>query len=320
MISMKKNPFIKAPVKIKSRKNPKGEYANLKTDKLLEAVKQSAHSTHRADLDILLEIFLDRYNARQEELDKVNNSLKKQIQIEHKLARANEARYEQQSKMAVMGEMMDAIAHQWKQPLNALSMMAQLLESDNEDGEIDAKYIHQYNLDTQIQIDHMTNTLSEFRNFFRPNLTKEKFTISQSLDSLMMLVKDEFIKNNIYIEVSHEEEIELYGSKNELIHLILNIINNAKDAFNERDIEVRKVLINYYKDSTHINLSITDSAGGIPVAILNTIFDAEVTTKEVGKGTGIGLYMSTHIAKKFNGTLSVKNVENGASFLLKIPL
>lgn len=317
---MNKNPFMKTSIEIKSRKNPKGEYANLKTEDLLKAIKQSANSTHRANLDILLEVFLDRYNARQEELDEVNRSLEKQIEVVHKLGIENEARYEQQSKMAVMGEMMDAVAHQWKQPLNALSMMAQLLESDYEDGEINKTYMHQYNIDTQTQIDHMTNTLSEFRNFFRPNLSKEKFTMTQCLDSLMILVKDEFVKNNIYIEVSHDEEVSFYESKNELIHLILNIINNSKDAFNERDIKTRKILINYFKDTSFFNLSIIDSAGGIPKNIINKIFDANITTKEVGKGTGIGLYMSMKIAKKFNGSLSVKNVENGASFLLRIPL
>ena len=317
---MNKNPFIKPTIVIKSRKNPKGEYSNLKTGELLDAVKQCAHSTHIGDLDILLEVFLDRYNARQTELDNINHSLEKQIKVEHKLARANEKRYEQQSKMAVMGEMMDAIAHQWKQPLNALSMMSELLEGDYQDDEVDHKYIHQFNLDSQAQINHMTNTLSEFRNFFRPKLVKEKFTLTQCLNSVMVLVKDEFIKNNIYIEVSNEEEVELFESKNELIHLILNIINNAKDAFNERDIKTRKILINYFKDESDIHLRITDSAGGIATNIIGKIFDAEVTTKEVGKGTGIGLYMSMQIAKKFGGSLSVKNVEDGASFLLKIPL
>ena len=191
---MNKNPFIKPSPQIKSRKNPEGEYTNLKTDELLDAVRQSAHSTHRGDLDILLGIFLDRYNARQSELDTINHSLEEQIQVELKLARANEKRYEQQSKMALMGEMMDSIAHQWKQPLNALSMMSELLESDFEDGEIDKEYIHQYTNNTHLQIEHMTNTLSEFRNFFRPNLSKEKFLISEALNSVMVLVKDEFIK------------------------------------------------------------------------------------------------------------------------------
>ncbi len=317
---MNKNPFIKPPVSIKSRKNPRGEYTNLNTEDLLDAVKQSAHSTHRGDLDILLEVFLDRYNARQDELDKINHSLEKQIKTEHKLARANQKRYEQQSKMALMGEMMDAIAHQWKQPLNALSMMSELLESDFDDGDVDAKYIHQYTNDTHLQIQHMTNTLSEFRNFFRPKLTKEKFTIGEALNSVMTLVKDEFIKNNIYIEVSKKEEIELVESKNELIHLILNIINNAKDAFNERDITDRKILIDYFTDDTNIYLAITDSAGGIPESIIKDIFEPNITTKAIGKGTGIGLYMSMQIAKKFHGSLSVKNIEHGASFLLKIPL
>jgi len=317
---MNKNPFAKPTLEIKSRKNPQGEYANLNTQDLLDAVRKSAHSTHRGDLDILLNIFLDRYNARQDELDKINLSLEKQIQVEHKLARANQKRYEQQSKMALMGEMMDAIAHQWKQPLNALSMMAELLEGDFEDGDVDKNYIHSFTNDSHTQIEHMTNTLSEFRNFFRPKLIEEKFSLTECLNSVMVLVKDEFIKNNINIEVTNESEINLFENKNELIHLVLNIINNAKDAFNERDIKDRKIIIDFFEDASFVNLSISDSAGGIPKNIINKVFEPEVTTKEVGKGTGIGLYMSMQIAKKWGGSLSVTNTQNGASFLLKIPL
>lgn len=317
---MKSNPFSKAnDIVIKRRKNPKGEYAHLNTAELLHAVKQSAHSTHRADLDILLDIFLERYNARQNELDQLNKELEQRIQTEVQKSKANQKRYEQQAKMAAMGEMMDAVAHQWKQPLNALSMMGDLLVIDYEANELTLESIKQMREDMQTQIDHMITTLNEFRNFFRPKEKNETFGIKRSSQSVALLVKDEFLKNNITINILPEKEILIYGNENEFKHLVLNIINNAKDAFNERNIQNRKIDIDFMKDSSCTYLEIRDNAGGIPQKIMKDIFKPEVTTKPEGKGTGIGLYMSTQIAQKFDGVLSVRNGEKGAVFQLKMP-
>lgn len=316
---MNNNPFNKADeIIIKKRKNPKGDYAHLNTSELLEAVKKSAHSTHRADLDILLEIFLQRYNIRQKELDALNRSLEQKIAIEVQKSKANQKRYEQQAKMAAMGEMMDAVAHQWKQPLNAISMMSDLLVMDYKTDAVDLEYIQQLRADMHAQIDHMMTTLNEFRNFFRPKEKNEAFGLKRSIQSIILLVKDEFLKNSININIRPTQEVLIYGNENEFKHLVLNIINNAKDAFNERDITNREINIDFMKDDEYTYLEIADNAGGIPEHIIKDIFKPEVTTKTEGKGTGIGLYMSTQIAQKLGGVLSVKNFENGAKFQLKI--
>ena len=317
---MKQNPFAQSVPIIKRRENPKGKYSHLNTEDLLQAVKQSANSTHRGDLDILLELFLDRYNARQVELDDLNQDLADRIDIEVKLSKANQKKYEQQAKMAAMGEMMDAVAHQWKQPLNALTMMGDLLLDDFEDGLVDKEYIDDLLSTTNVQIEHMVNTLSEFRNFFRPKQEKVNFGIKRCLQSVMLLIKDEFIKNDITIHVETEQEVLIFGNENEFKHLVLNIINNAKDAFNERDIKQRDIFIDFYKKENFIHVDMRDTAGGIPLHVINDIFKPEVTTKEEGKGTGIGLYMSMQIAQKLGGSLSVKNIDDGACFCLKIPL
>jgi len=316
---MNENPFSQSAPSIKRRENPKGKYSHLSTEGLLKAVKQSAHSPQRGDLDILLELFLQRYNARQEELDSLNQELAQRIEMEVNISKSNQKRYEQQAKMAAMGEMMDAVAHQWKQPLNALTMMGDLLLDDYIDGLVDKTYIENLLEDSQIQIDHMVNTLTEFRNFFRSKQEKENFGIKKSIQSVMLLVKDEFIKNNINIHVENEDELLLYGIENEFKHLILNIINNSKDAFNERNIKKRDIFISFYTKDNIIHIDIRDTAGGIPLHVIDHIFKPEVTTKEEGKGTGIGLYMSSQIAQKLNGTLSVENIDNGAYFSLKIP-
>jgi len=229
----------------------------------------------------------------------------------------NEKLLLQQSKMAAMGEMMDAVAHQWKQPLNALSMYSEIIKSDFEEGTVDQAYVDEFSKNIQIQIDHMVDTLDEFRSFFRPNKEHEDFTVSEIIDSVMFLTKDEFMKNRITINVEQQSEIELHGSKNEFKHLILNIINNAKDAFNDNHIEEkRSITIRLLDDEKGRRIEIEDNAGGIPEEVLPDIFKANVTTKEEGKGTGIGLYMSTQIAEKYGAKLSVENRKEGACFTI----
>ena len=228
----------------------------------------------------------------------------------------NEEILVQQSKMAAMGEMMDAVAHQWKQPLNALSMYSEIIKNDFEEGEVDQKYINQFKTDIQAQINHMVNTLDEFRTFFRPNKEREMFSLLSIIHSVLFLTKDDLLKNRITIDIEKKDHIDIDGSSNEFKHLVLNIINNAKDAFNDNEIKKRKISIRLFNDTEGKRMEIEDNAGGIPGYIIDDIFKANVTSKEAGKGTGIGLYMSTQIASKHHAVLSVKNQNEGACFTI----
>jgi signal transduction histidine kinase len=229
----------------------------------------------------------------------------------------NEKMLVQQSKMAAMGEMMDAAAHQWKQPLNALSMYSELLRSDFEEGIVDQDYIESYHENIQIQIQHMTTTLDAFRSFFRPNKENQHFRLLDTIESVLFLMKDELMKNSITVTIEQKDLIEIIGSENEFKHLILNIISNAKDAFNDNHIEKRKITIRLIDDKKSKRVEIEDNAGGIPENIIDHIFKANITTKAEGKGTGIGLYMSTKIAEKHHAVLSVENRNGGACFIVK---
>ena len=226
----------------------------------------------------------------------------------------NEKLLEQQSKMAAMGGMMDAVAHQWKQPLNALSMYSEIIKIDFQDGEVDQKYIDDFKDNIQLQISHMLTTLDEFRNFFRPCKVEEDFELIDVINSVLFLTKDEFMKNSIKVEILENNSIKLFGFKNEFKHLILNIINNAKDAFNENDIKDRVISLSLIHKNGVEKLEIQDNAGGIPESVIGDIFKANVTTKAEGKGTGIGLFMSMQIANKQGANLSVENKNGGACF------
>ncbi|WP_457747191.1 sensor histidine kinase [Sulfurimonas sp.] len=224
----------------------------------------------------------------------------------------------QQSKMAAMGEMMDAVAHQWKQPLNSLSMMNDMLLDDYKNGLVDETYIKDVVDMTQMQIEHMVNTLNEFRTFFRPSKNPQDFSVAECLESVQILMKDELLKNTITITIDIQEDITLHGQINEFKHLFLNLISNTIDAFNEKNTKNRTIQISSYKKENQGIIEFEDNAGGIPQHVIASIFKPNVTTKADGKGTGIGLYMSSQIVEKHGGSITVKNANEGALFTITL--
>ena len=226
----------------------------------------------------------------------------------------------QQSKMAAMGEMMDAVAHQWKQPLNSISMMTDMLKDDFKDGLVDEEYIADMTETTHMQIAHMVNTLSEFRNFFRPAQDSKDFLTSECIESVQILMKDELLKNTINLTIDIQEDITIFGQINEFKHLFLNLLSNSIDAFNEKEISNREITIRSFIEGENGVIEFEDNASGIPTHVIIDIFKPNVTTKVDGKGTGIGLYMSSQIVEKHNGTIDVNNVNSGALFKITLKL
>lgn len=253
-----------------------------------------------------------------DELNALKEQLEERVAKEIEMRLEKEKILERQSKMAAMGEMMDAVAHQWKQPLNALSMYADLLKMDFKEGEVDQAYIDGLVDNMQEQIKHMVTTIGEFRTFFRHDKESEPFGLKRCIQSVLLLIHDELLRNNIEVHVESKKEIIINGVENEFKHLVLNIISNAKDAFVERERSQRDIYIKFAKKGSWITVEIEDNAGGIPPEIIDDIFKPNVTTKSEEKGTGIGLYMSAQIAQKMQGTLSVTNTDRGAMFRLKI--
>lgn len=274
-----------------------------KSERLDKIIKQS----DRIQLKLL---------KANEELDEYKNSLEKKVEEEIKKREEKESLLLKQSKAAAMGEMIDAVAHQWSQPLNLLSLQNQSLLLDFENGDVDEKYIREFQKDMATTIEHMTNTLNEFRTFFDPNKEFKEFSIEKMLRNTSMFVKNEFMKEKIQIDIQLENDFNIFGIENEFKHIILNILNNSKDAFNSNNIKERTICIKANKKEECTSIIINDNAGGIPEDIIDNIFKAHITTK--GKeGSGAGLYMSTLIAEKYNMSLSALNVENGASFILE---
>ena len=242
------------------------------------------------------------------------------VEQEFLLRMENERLLAQQAKHAAMGEMMDAVAHQWKQPLNAISMLTDLLLIDYRSGDVNEPYLKEYKKELWGQIEHLLNTLSEFRTFFRPNKTAKQFSAKNAVGAVLLLTKDEFMKNGISINVITKRDARFYGIENEFKHIVLNIINNSKDAFKNINSAEKTITITIDSVGDEGIVSIEDNAGGIPAEILDDIFKPNVTTKEEEGGTGIGLYMSSQIAQKMHAKLKAENSSEGALFTFRATL
>ncbi len=239
-------------------------------------------------------------------------TLESRVQKQIKLIREKDKILHYQSQHAAMGEMIDSIAHQWKQPISVIKMNVDMLGYDFADHLLDSKKIEEFQEKVFSQIEHMNNTLEEFRGFLRHDKKVTKFDIEKTVRSALILVQDEFIKYNINTQIIVEEPMIINGIENEFKHVILNLLNNAKDAFIEKNIKDKQIIITINKDTFRVR----DNAGGIPEDVLENIFEPNITTKE--HGTGIGLYMTKQIIEKLNGTIEAKNKENGACFTIKI--
>lgn len=277
----------------------------LNPESIQDILKQSKKRIKRFDT-----ILKHADKQLSEQVHRLENEFDLRINHERTLA--------QQAKHAAMGEMIDAVAHQWKQPLNAISMLTDILVSEYDDGDVDEAYLKEYRATLWKQLDHLLNTLDEFRSFFRPDKAKEAFSLVKAVDSVLLLIHDEFMGKAITFKVDGDNSIELYGVENEFKHIVLNIFNNAKDAFIENEIKSRTIKVSFYQKEENTIMEICDNAGGIPDTVIANIFKANVTTKAEGKGTGIGLYMSSQIAEKMDARLEVHNKEAGACFTFTV--
>ena len=263
---------------------------------------------------ILILIFIIILAHKNREINQLNKHLKEEIKKEIKANRKKEQILFQQSKLAAMGEMIGAIAHQWRQPLNALSLNIQLLVDDYLDNKIDKKYLENFESKQIEIIQFMSKTIDDFRNFFSQDKEKINFSLKESVEEVIKLIDKQLQDHNIKIELISDTS-EVRGYKNEFKQVILNLINNAKDAIVENHILNGKIEI-IIKNNT---IFVRDNGGGIPEKIKERIFEPYFTTKDQGKGTGIGLYMSKIIIEEhLGGSLSFKNTNSGTEFIIDL--
>ncbi|MEA3512447.1 MAG: ATP-binding protein, partial [Campylobacterota bacterium] len=217
----------------------------------------------------------------------------------------------QQSKMASMGEMLENIAHQWRQPLSTISTASSGLHIQKELDIPITKEKELKLLDTITNTSqYLSQTIDDFRDFFNSNKEKNRFNLKDIYQKTLNLVNSKFI--SLKIEIIEEiQDIKITSLDNEIIQVIMNLLNNARDVLETKEDQKRLIFVEIYKDIDEKNviIKIKDNAGGIPTEIIDKVFDPYFTTKHKSQGTGIGLYMCQEmIVKHMNGTICASNV------------
>ncbi|WP_164968827.1 HAMP domain-containing sensor histidine kinase [Malaciobacter mytili] len=254
------------------------------------------------------------------QLKELNDNLEDRVKEEISKQKEQEQMLIQQSRLAAMGEMIGNIAHQWRQPLNALSLLIQNIYFSYKMESLDDEFMQRSLDKANLLTKNMSKTIDDFRNFFRPNKSKELFEVNSYILKSIYLVESSFEHNNIQIDFIKSNPVQIEGFPNEFSQVILNILSNAKDALIEKKVANAKVIIKIVLQNELINVIIENNAGQIPEEILEKIYEPYFTTKEEGKGTGIGLYMSkTIIENNMNGKLFFKNIDGGVQFIIQIP-
>jgi len=222
----------------------------------------------------------------------------------------------QQSKLAQMGDMVSMIAHQWRQPLNAISASGINLSLLSSMEMLDDKKVQENSAFIQEQTQKMSKTIDTFMNFVKPSKESKLFELLHSVESIIHIMGTQLVNHNIKVNIEvKKENISTVGYEDLLEQVIINILSNARDAFEELSLEGKFINIVIDEEDNVKFISIEDNAGGIPQEIQDKIFNPYFTTKEQGKGTGIGLYMSMDIMKKsFNGNIEYKASKNGSCF------
>ncbi len=243
---------------------------------------------------------------------KVNDEIQRQIEQEEMLLR--------QSRMANMGEMLDSIAHQWRQPLMHINSILMNMDSslDSHNEKKNSKDYLENKIDEVATLTaYMSQTIEDFRGLFEVEKEQTCFTLESAINDVLSLMKNSF--NNIEVVYDAQGETSINAYKSELIQLIIILLSNAVEVLNSRNIENKRIIINAYRVEHKAIITIEDSAGGILLKDLEAIFDPYFTTKEQYGGTGLGLYIAKIIVEqKMRGTIDVFNTPTGAKFSIVI--
>jgi len=265
---------------------------------------------------------IDNRKKIEQKLNDLTHTLEDRVQNEIKKNEEKTKQLMQQSRLAQMGEMISMIAHQWRQPLTAISATANnmlirfMIDEDvkKEDIEKELTLVSNYS-------QHLSSTIDDFRNFFKTDKRKVETTIESIIENSLSILSNSLISNDIFIKKDYRCNKTLVLNATEINQVVLNLLKNAEDALLENIISTPLIEIKTYVNNENVYIFISDNAKGIPEDIIDKIFDPYFSTKSEKDGTGLGLYMSKIIINDHcQGDLSVQSGPNGTTFKIKIPI
>lgn len=287
----------------------------------LEAGAQDYLVKGRFDVDALNRAVRNAQvrGALESRLRLLNETLERRIQEELAKNREKDLMLIQQSRQVAMGEMVRNIAHQWRQPLNALALVLANILDDYRFGELDEATLERAVADGNRVIQRMSHTIDDLRNFFQSSPEKQPFKIGETVRGTIALVEVGFRAHGIEFKVESKSDVEIMGYESELAQVLLNLFNNSKDAIKACGVLHGCIDVRLEQDGGMEKIRVSDNGGGIPDAVMERIFDPYFSTREAG--TGIGLYMSKMIVEKsMGGRITAANIEGGAEFTVSFPL
>jgi len=263
--------------------------------------------------------------------EQVNKKLKEQRKIilrDEKEKKEKDKLLAQQTKMASMGDMLENIAHQWRQPLSVISTAASGIKIQKAVNNLSDESLEDFTNKIIDSTTFLSNTIDDFRDFFKPDKEKNSFFINDSIEKSLQIVGSKFKNREIEV-IKNLEKIQIQSFENELIQVFINILNNSRDALENLDIKDRYIFIDTFLVNEKLVITFKDNGGGIPQSLINRVFEPYFTTKHKSQGTGIGMFMSEEIiTKHLDGVISVSNEKytydgklfKGALFKIVLPL
>ncbi len=269
--------------------------------------------------DITLDALSNIAKISSDELEELNQELEKKVAIEVEKNLKKDAILIHRSRLAQMGEMISLIAHQWKQPLSAISATSSGLQVRAELDRYDKDFFINSLLKIENFVNHLSNTIDDFSNFFKPSKQKKEFILEDAILKALNIATYSLTKNSIKIEKNIQKDIKLNTYENELIQVLLNLIKNAENILIKREIKDPKIIINAKKVDNKVIIEVIDNGGGVEKEIIDKIFEPYFSTKATKDSTGLGLYMSKFIVENsLLGELKLKNEKEGTNFSITL--
>ena len=246
---------------------------------------------------------------KTKELQELNKNLEIKIKEEVQKSREKDEIMFRQSRLAAMGEMIGNIAHQWRQPLNAISLIIQSFQTKRMlNVKIDDDFIDSQVEEGMLLAQNMSKTIDDFRNFFNPNKKAIHFGLEENIQKSIDIINAYYLKYDIFIYLVCKNDFTILGYPNEFSQVLLNLFSNSKDALNDVKTDQKLIEVTIYSDDNHGYVEVVDNGGGIKESVIDRIFEPYFTTKHKSSGTGIGLYMSEQIIEKqMHGDMIVEN-------------
>lgn len=311
--------YVNMEERLKSSQEPY-EMIFIKKDKTKFEALVKANQIEGTDKRISTIIDISKLKNTQKELRNLNIYLEERVQKEIEKNKIQQAIMFHQSRLAEIGSTLSMIAHQWRQPLNNISLIVNTIVLKEKKGNLNLDDLNKLKNEFQNQIKYLSNTIDDFQDFFKPKKEKEFFSIQEIITIAYSLIKPMLDINNIIFKINVDSNLRCFGFKNEFAQVILNLLNNSKDALIENNILNRYINIFTRNDENYLMVVIQDNAKGIKEELLEKVFEPYFSTKSNKNSTGLGLYISKIIINNhFNGKIELNNIKNGLEVIISIP-